>query len=50
MVAFDSGHIGNVFQAKLLPESNDSVMVTCAADGQVMMPACPPPDRCALAC
>lgn len=33
--AFHSGHHANVFQAKFMPDSGDSSIVTCAADGQV---------------
>ncbi|KAF6256191.1 hypothetical protein COO60DRAFT_1272074 [Scenedesmus sp. NREL 46B-D3] len=32
---FDSGHANNVFQARMLPHSSGSRIVTCAADGQV---------------
>lgn len=34
-LAFDSGHLQNVFQAKFMPYSDDRRIVTCAADGQV---------------
>ncbi|XP_024033084.1 DDB1- and CUL4-associated factor 8 isoform X1 [Morus notabilis] len=34
-LAFDSGHLQNVFQAKFIPYSDDRRIVTCAADGQV---------------
>ncbi|KAI4350247.1 hypothetical protein L6164_004719 [Bauhinia variegata] len=34
-LSFHSGHVNNVFQAKLMPHSNDRSIVTCAADGQV---------------
>jgi hypothetical protein len=32
---FDSGHDNNVFQARMLPHSSGSRLITCAADGQV---------------
>ena len=32
---YESGHTANVFQAKFMPNTNDSIMVTCARDGQV---------------
>ncbi|KAJ7967117.1 DDB1- and CUL4-associated factor 8-like [Quillaja saponaria] len=34
-LSFHSGHTNNVFQAKLMPYSDDRSIVTCAADGQV---------------
>lgn len=34
-LSFHSGHDNNVFQAKILPYSDDHSIVTCAADGQV---------------
>ncbi|XVF45586.1 hypothetical protein PTKIN_Ptkin02bG0218000 [Pterospermum kingtungense] len=34
-LAFQSGHVNNVFQAKIMPYSDDRSLVTCAADGQV---------------
>lgn len=34
--SFHSGHINNVFQAKIMPYTEDRSIVTCAADGQVM--------------
>lgn len=34
-LAFPSGHSNNVFQAKIMPYTNDRRMVTCAADGEV---------------
>ncbi|KAJ4715934.1 DDB1- and CUL4-associated factor 8-like [Melia azedarach] len=34
-LSFHSGHNNNVFQAKLMPYSDDRSVVTCAADGQV---------------
>ncbi|XP_068490515.1 uncharacterized protein [Phaseolus vulgaris] len=33
--SFHSGHSNNVFQAKIMPHSEDRSIVTCAADGQV---------------
>ncbi|MBA0572634.1 hypothetical protein Golob_002961, partial [Gossypium lobatum] len=34
-LTFQSGHVNNVFQAKIMPYSDDRSLVTCAADGQV---------------
>ncbi|KAK1437847.1 hypothetical protein QVD17_03647 [Tagetes erecta] len=34
-LSFDSGHNNNIFQAKIMPETDDRSIVTCAADGQV---------------
>ncbi|XVE67207.1 hypothetical protein DITRI_Ditri08aG0141500 [Diplodiscus trichospermus] len=34
-LAFHSGHVNNVFQAKIMPCTDDRSLVTCAADGQV---------------
>ncbi|XP_014513908.1 DDB1- and CUL4-associated factor 8 isoform X1 [Vigna radiata var. radiata] len=34
-LSFHSGHNNNVFQAKIMPHSEDRSIVTCAADGQV---------------
>ncbi|OVA08871.1 WD40 repeat [Macleaya cordata] len=34
-LSFHSGHTNNVFQAKIMPYTNDRSIVTCAADGQV---------------
>ncbi|CAL5341338.1 unnamed protein product [Camellia sinensis] len=34
-VSFHSGHNNNVFQAKIMPYTEDRSIVTCAADGQV---------------
>ncbi|PWA70332.1 WD40 repeat-containing protein [Artemisia annua] len=34
-LAFDSGHDSNVYQAKIVPETHQRSIVTCAADGQV---------------
>ena len=35
-LSFHSGHNNNVFQAKMMPYSEDRSIVTCAADGQVI--------------
>ncbi|KAM7265049.1 hypothetical protein ACFE04_002732 [Oxalis oulophora] len=34
-LSFHTGHTSNVFQAKILPFSDDRTILTCAADGQV---------------
>lgn len=34
-LTFDSDHSNNVFQAKIMPYTDDRSIVTCAADGQV---------------
>lgn len=34
-LSFQSGHNNNVFQAKIMPYTDDRCIVTCAADGQV---------------
>ncbi|KAK2974306.1 hypothetical protein RJ640_026867 [Escallonia rubra] len=34
-LSFHSGHSNNVFQAKIMPYTEDRTIVTCAADGQV---------------
>lgn len=34
-LSFNSGHSNNVFQARIMPYSDDRSIVTCAADGQV---------------
>ncbi|KAL0422944.1 UNVERIFIED_CONTAM: Serine/threonine-protein kinase ATR [Sesamum latifolium] len=34
-LSFHSGHQNNVFQAKIMPYTDDQSIVTCAADGQV---------------
>lgn len=34
-LSFHSGHTNNVFQAKIMPCTDDRSIVTCAADGQV---------------
>lgn len=37
VLEFDSGHRANVFQAKFMPYSGDSHIVSCARDGQVRL-------------
>ncbi|KAJ0700103.1 putative transcription factor WD40-like family [Helianthus annuus] len=42
-LSFHSGHGNNIFQAKIMPGTDDRSIVTCAADGQVrhaMIPEC----------
>lgn len=34
-LSYSSGHESNVFQAKVMPFSDDQTVVSCAADGQV---------------
>lgn len=34
-LSFHCGHTNNVFQAKIMPYTDDRSIVTCAADGQV---------------
>ncbi|KAI3714182.1 hypothetical protein L1987_72777 [Smallanthus sonchifolius] len=34
-LSFNSGHNNNIFQATIMPETDDRSIVTCAADGQV---------------
>ncbi|KAK1326476.1 hypothetical protein QJS10_CPA01g00327 [Acorus calamus] len=34
-LSFDSGHKNNVFQARIMPYTDDATIVTCAADGEV---------------
>lgn len=34
-LTFQSGHLSNVFQAKIMPYTDDRSLITCAADGQV---------------
>ncbi|KAK8625218.1 hypothetical protein V6N13_090093 [Hibiscus sabdariffa] len=34
-LTFQSGHVSNVFQAKIMPYTDDRSLITCAADGQV---------------
>ncbi|KAK4562126.1 hypothetical protein RGQ29_004832 [Quercus rubra] len=36
-LSFHSGHDNNVFQAKIMPCTDDRTIVTCAADGQVIL-------------
>ncbi|CAN4107319.1 unnamed protein product [Withania somnifera] len=36
-LSFHSGHHNNVFQAKIMPYTDDRSIVTCAADGQVRL-------------
>lgn len=43
-LTFNTGHRNNVFQAKFLPNCGDSILATCARDGQVrvaQLPALP---------
>lgn len=35
VLSYDSGHENNVFQARVMPYSDDRIIVSCAADGQV---------------
>jgi WD repeat-containing protein 42A len=35
LFSYDSGHEDNVFQARVMPFSDDRIIVSCAADGQV---------------
>ncbi|KAI5073479.1 hypothetical protein GOP47_0011492 [Adiantum capillus-veneris] len=35
ILSFPSGHEENVFQARIMPFSDDRVLISCAADGQV---------------
>lgn len=34
-LSFNSGHNNNIFQAKIMPGTDERTIVTCAADGQV---------------
>lgn len=34
-LSFHSGHGNNVFQAKFMPYTDDRIIVSCAADGEV---------------
>ncbi|WIA23425.1 hypothetical protein OEZ85_000180 [Tetradesmus obliquus] len=34
---FESGHANNIFQARMLPHSSGSRLITCAADGEVRL-------------
>lgn len=36
-LSFHSDHSNNVFQAKIMPYTDDRHIVTCAADGQVVL-------------
>ncbi|KAD3642116.1 hypothetical protein E3N88_31340 [Mikania micrantha] len=38
-LSFNSGHNNNIFHAKIMPETDDRSIVTCAADGQVRLAA-----------
>jgi hypothetical protein len=33
--AFDPGHRNNIFQARMLPNTSNKTIISCAADGQV---------------
>ncbi len=44
-LTYDSGHRGNVFQARAFPATGLAVVVTCAADGQVIGRNLPPLSR-----
>lgn len=35
ILGYPSGHQGNVFQARVMPYSDNRIIVSCAADGQV---------------
>lgn len=35
--AYPSGHTGNVFQALVMPFTDDRTVITAAADGQVLV-------------
>jgi len=35
VLSYDSGHEDNVLQARMMPYSDDRIIVSCAADGQV---------------
>lgn len=35
ILSYDSGHLGNIFQTKVMPFTDDQTIVTSAADGQV---------------
>ncbi|XP_076886401.1 uncharacterized protein LOC143536252 [Bidens hawaiensis] len=37
VLSYDSGHMGNVFQARIMPFTDDRVIVTSGADGQVRL-------------
>jgi len=36
ILSYDSGHLGNIFQTKIMPFTDDQTIVTSAADGQVI--------------
>jgi len=38
----NTGHMANVFQAKFMPHTQDTVMVTAARDGQIRLMALSP--------
>lgn len=46
LVQYDSGHRNNVFQAKFMPNCEDSMMITTARDGQVRMADLAPTGEC----
>lgn len=35
MLSYNSGHLDNIFQTKIMPFTDDRIIVTSAADGQV---------------
>jgi len=35
LLKYDSGHVNNVFQARIMPHSDNRTIISCAADGQV---------------
>ena len=41
VLSYRSGHLNNIFQARFLPQTNNSTVVTCAADGQAYSPCLP---------
>lgn len=41
MLQYASGHRNNVFQARVMPESGNRTVVSCAADGQVRVASIP---------
>ena len=43
LLSYHSGHRNNVFQARALPHSDNNVIVSCAADGQVSLTITTPP-------
>lgn len=40
-LAYHSGHTNNVFQARVMPESGNGTVVSCAADGVVRVATVP---------